>query len=166
MCKKTYCLETVRWGRIKVTEKIENLSWNCWDVWRNEFGRVVKTACYESRRIFEEEFFWRNFVFIRIFGLWTNFLDIWQKTISRDDKCQFYVLKQSFQSLLIFFKKSFQKFHRQGSQNWNLRVQTIILMESFMRKTPLSISEFQRKLFVLLEGKLLQLSQNFSVYVQ
>ena len=105
---------------------------------RKSFGSIVKTALSNSRQIFDESIFLEN--------------------------------SSIFSKFLILMKNNrrhlTQKFYRQGSQNWNLRVQTIILIESFKRKTPLSISEFQRKLFVLLEGKLLQLSQNFSVYVQ
>ena len=105
---------------------------------RKSFGSIVKTALSNSRQIFDESIFLEN--------------------------------SSIFSKFLILMKNNrrhlTQKFYRQDSQNWNLRVQTIILIESFKRKTPLSISEFQRKLFVLLEGKMLQLSQNFSVYVQ
>ena len=55
MYKKTYCLETVHLGRIKVTKNLRICAEVVGGVWRNKFGSVVKTACYESRRIFEEE---------------------------------------------------------------------------------------------------------------
>ena len=98
-----------------------------------------------------KKFCWRNYAFTGILGFSTKFVDIWQKTISRVDKCQFCVFEQSIQSIFTFYKIWFSK-NFFGHERKKIGSFTKFFREVRLKGNLCVHRKFQQKIF--LEGKL------------